>query len=188
MKYLITENQYKLIFEKKDYFTGSKFGDEDGNEFSVETVYDFVKKNKKKYFKEKFPLKKIEHNLKWWNKIYDIKNSKHKERMMNADTSFPLLVVIEKNGNYSVADGLNRLYKAIKIEKRKTLPVYVVNKNDIEPISQNKKNVSKKLGKGEEEMSEYSRTLKNARKQGVGLRFPKTAIKYSPERFRPYNR
>jgi len=40
----------------------------------------------------------------------------------------------------------------------------------------------------DEELSEYSRTLKNARKQGVGLRFPKSAIKANPARFRPYNR
>jgi hypothetical protein len=39
-----------------------------------------------------------------------------------------------------------------------------------------------------EELGEYSRTLKNARKQGSGLRFPKTAIKYNPLRFRPYSR
>ena len=41
---------------------------------------------------------------------------------------------------------------------------------------------------GNEELTEYSRTLKNARKQGVGLRFPKSAIKSNPLRFRPYNR
>jgi len=35
---------------------------------------------------------------------------------------------------------------------------------------------------------EYARTLKNARKQGSGLRFPKSAIKSNPLRFRPYNR
>ena len=39
-----------------------------------------------------------------------------------------------------------------------------------------------------EEMSEYARTLKNARKQGSGLRFPKSAIKANPNRFRPYSR
>ena len=39
----------------------------------------------------------------------------------------------------------------------------------------------------DEEVSEYSRTLKNARQQGVGLRFPKSAIKANPMRFRPYN-
>jgi hypothetical protein len=39
-----------------------------------------------------------------------------------------------------------------------------------------------------EEVTEYSRTLKNARRQGIGLRFPKSAIKANPLRFRPYNR
>jgi uncharacterized protein (DUF2237 family) len=42
--------------------------------------------------------------------------------------------------------------------------------------------------KEDEELTEYSRTLKNARQQGVGLRFPKSAIKSNPSRFRPYNR
>jgi uncharacterized protein (DUF2237 family) len=40
----------------------------------------------------------------------------------------------------------------------------------------------------DEELTEYARTLKNARRQGVGLRFPKSAIKANPLRFRPYNR
>jgi hypothetical protein len=39
-----------------------------------------------------------------------------------------------------------------------------------------------------EELGEYSRSLKNARKQGSGLRFSKTAIKNNPLRFRPYSR
>lgn len=42
--------------------------------------------------------------------------------------------------------------------------------------------------KDDEELSEYSRTLKNARQQGVGLKFPKSAIKSVPQRFRPYDR
>ena len=54
--------------------------------------------------------------------------------MMNSDTSYPLLVVIEKGNNLSVADGLNRLYKAIKIEKKKTLPIYLVTKEEIEHL------------------------------------------------------
>jgi hypothetical protein len=41
---------------------------------------------------------------------------------------------------------------------------------------------------GNEELTEYARTLKNARQQGVGLKFPKSAIKSNPSRFRPYNR
>jgi uncharacterized protein (DUF2237 family) len=40
----------------------------------------------------------------------------------------------------------------------------------------------------DEELTEYARTLKNARRQGAGLRFPKSAIKANPGRFRPYNR
>ena len=40
----------------------------------------------------------------------------------------------------------------------------------------------------DEELTEYARTLKNARQQGSGLRFPKSAIKSNPSRFRPYNR
>lgn len=44
------------------------------------------------------------------------------------------------------------------------------------------------IGGIEKELTEYARTLKNARRQGVGLRFPKSAIKANPLRFRPYNR
>jgi len=39
-----------------------------------------------------------------------------------------------------------------------------------------------------EEQNEYARTLKNARRQGVGTKFSKTAINANPMRFRPYNR
>jgi hypothetical protein len=47
---------------------------------------------------------------------------------------------------------------------------------------------NKKSSFSGEEVTEYSRTLKNARQQGSGLRFPKSAIKANPSRFRPYNR
>ena len=40
----------------------------------------------------------------------------------------------------------------------------------------------------EQELDEYARTLKNARRQGVGLRFPKSAVKANPSRFRKYSR
>jgi disulfide oxidoreductase YuzD len=135
LKEKIEENK-SSVNESKNYFKGSHFGDEEGNEFSVEKVYDFVKKNKEKYFHPKFPISKIEHNIEWWNKNYDIKNKEHKERMMNSDTSYPLLVVVEKGNNLSVADGLNRLYKAIKVEKKKTLPIYLVTKKEIENLKE----------------------------------------------------
>jgi uncharacterized protein (DUF2237 family) len=40
----------------------------------------------------------------------------------------------------------------------------------------------------EQELDEYARTLKNARRQGVGLRFPKSAVRANPQRFRKYTR
>jgi len=52
----------------------------------------------------------------------------------------------------------------------------------------NKKTLDVIGGITDEELTEYARTLKNARRQGVGLRFPKSAIKANPLRFRPYNR
>ena len=48
--------------------------------------------------------------------------------------------------------------------------------------------VINKSKSNQQELDEYARTLKNARQQGVGLRFPKSAIKSNPSRFRPYNR
>ena len=111
-------------------FKGSKFGDEEGNLFSVEEVYDFVKKNKQKYFKPNFPISKIENNLEWWDKLYSLDNKEHKKRMMAADTSYPLLVLKDKNG-LSVADGLNRLYKAVNVENKDKIDIYLVDKEDI---------------------------------------------------------
>ena len=43
-------------------------------------------------------------------------------------------------------------------------------------------------GRKKKELEEYARTLKMARRQGVGVRFPKSAIKNSPQRFRKYSR
>ena len=40
----------------------------------------------------------------------------------------------------------------------------------------------------EQELDEYARTLKNARRQGSGLRFPKSVVKSNPSRFRKYSR
>ena len=134
----------KLRKKKKSEFSkfvGSEFGDEEGNIFSVEEVYEFVEANKEKYFKSNFPISKLIHNLEWWDKNYDINNKEHKRRMMNSDTSYPLLVVKEKN-NLSVADGLNRLYKAVNIENKKNIDIYLINKEDI--MSLNKKSLNEK--------------------------------------------
>jgi hypothetical protein len=60
---------------------------------------------------------------------------------------------------------------------------------DIQPMLRRKYvKGCKNVDTSDEELSEYSRTLKNARQQGVGLRFPKSTVKSTPMRFRPYNR
>ena len=43
-------------------------------------------------------------------------------------------------------------------------------------------------GRKKRDLDEYARTLKMARRQGAGVRFPKSAVDNSPNRFRPYNR
>ena len=43
-------------------------------------------------------------------------------------------------------------------------------------------------GRKKKDLDEYGRTLKMARRQGVGTRFPKSAIKANPGRFRKYTR
>jgi hypothetical protein len=43
-------------------------------------------------------------------------------------------------------------------------------------------------GRKKRDLDEYARTLKMARRQGVGTRFPKSTVDNSPNRFRPYNR
>lgn len=108
-----------------DHFHGSKFADDDGSQWSVEKVLDFAKNNPK-YFKKDFPLSKIQHDLDWWED-----NPEQRKRMKNADTSYPLLVLQMDDGHLSVADGLNRMKKAISVEKRKTIDVYLVPKKDI---------------------------------------------------------
>jgi tRNA splicing ligase len=51
--------------------------------------------------------------------------------MANADTNYPLLVLQNDGGHLTVADGLNRMKKAISLENRKTIDVYLVPKKDI---------------------------------------------------------
>jgi pyrimidine deaminase RibD-like protein len=111
--------------KQKDYFRGSKFGDEEGNTWSVESVLDFAKSNPV-YFKKDFPLSKLQHDLDWWED-----NPEQRKRMANADTNYPLLVLQNDGGHLTVADGLNRMKKAISLENRKTIDVYLVPKKDI---------------------------------------------------------
>lgn len=124
-----------LESKKIDHFKDGKFSDEKGNIFRVKKVADFASKNHDKYFIPKFDLKKIENRLEWWEEKYLVDDHKqllsNLSRVVNCDTSFPLIVLLEDEGSLSVADGLNRLFKALNIEKKKHLPAYFIPKRDI---------------------------------------------------------
>lgn len=131
--------------EAKDYFKGSKFGDEQGRTWSVETVIDFAKSDPK-YLKKDFPLSKIKHDLDWWEDT-----PAQRERMKNADVSYPLLVLKNDDGHLSVADGLNRMKKAVDVLKQKTIDVYLVPKKDIIDLADS----DEKLDEAWLDMNEY---------------------------------
>jgi hypothetical protein len=112
-------------------FKGSVMTDDKGKKRSVEAVVKFAEDNKKKYLKKNFPISKLEHDLKWWDEQNQKDVESSNQRMMRADTSFPLLVIKNKSYGLSVADGLNRLKKAKDIENRDVIDVYIVPEEDI---------------------------------------------------------
>jgi hypothetical protein len=57
--------------------------------------------------------------LEWWDKQYDMDNKAHKERMLKADTSVPVLGIRQEDGTISITDGLNRIKKASCRETRR---------------------------------------------------------------------
>jgi hypothetical protein len=84
-----------------------------------------------------------------------------------------------------VADGIGIDYIDPVADKRARNAKVIF---DFLKIGDSQLNIQKGHLDKQEEVSEYSSTLKNARQQGVGLRFPKSAVKATPMRFRPYNR
>jgi len=117
-----------LITEKTDL--GVMVNDK-GEKRDVAKVVKFAEKNKKKYLKKDFPINKLKHNLEWWDKQNEKDPEKSHQRMMKADTSYPLLVIKNDSYGLSVADGLNRLKKAMSIEKKKVIDIYLVPEEDI---------------------------------------------------------
>ena len=104
---------------------------DDGVQRSVDKVVKFAEDNKEKYFHKDFPISKLEHDLKWWDKQNEQDKEKSDKRMMNANTSFPLLVLKNDSHELSVSDGLNRLKKARDVENKKTIDVYIVPEKDL---------------------------------------------------------
>ncbi len=103
-----------------------------GKKYRIKDIYDYAK-SKKEFFIKDLPIKETD-ALKWWDKQYDMDNPKHKERMENADTSVPVLGIRQKDGTISITDGLNRIKKAHSMEGKKTIPAYVIDKDDMENI------------------------------------------------------
>jgi hypothetical protein len=115
----------------QESFKKSIMTDDKGIKRSVEAVVKFAEKNKDKYFKKQFSIKKLEHELKWWNEQNKANPKKSNKRMMKSDTSYPLLVIKNKSYGLSVSDGLNRLKKAKDVENKKNIDVYIVPEEDI---------------------------------------------------------
>jgi hypothetical protein len=155
---------------------------------------------------KKISLNKIKSKLLTWDD-----NDKEIAKIEKANLQYPILIFVDDNNKFiSIIDGHHRGQKAVR-HKLKTIKAKLI---PINSLPKKMKKVFSHLGKQEDnegagaydapafemepdhttfkhedkEIAEYSRTLKNARQQGVGLRFPKSAIKSNPSRFRPYNR
>jgi hypothetical protein len=120
-----------LVHQILENFRDSVMQDDKGVKRSVEAVVAFAEANKNKYLRRNFPISELKHELKWWDDQNKENPAKSTERMMKADTSFPLLVIKNDSYGLSVADGLNRLKKAIDIEKKDAVDVYIVPEEDI---------------------------------------------------------
>jgi hypothetical protein len=119
--------------EKVENWTKQKMhSDLTDKDYRVKDVYDYAKKHSK-------PVKlKISDTdaLEWWDKQYDMDNAKHKKRMMDADTDYPVLAIKVKNGKYSIADGLNRIKKLHDVEHEKNVYAYVIDQKDLKNIDE----------------------------------------------------
>ena len=84
----------------------------------------------------------------------------------------------KEKGNLDIEESNTKSY----VDLVKEIQSYFVEllKDKIEKSEENSDN--------KKELDEYSRTLKNARRQNVGIRFPKSAVKANPSRFRKYSR
>ncbi len=97
-----------------------------------------------------YPTSKLEHFLDLWlwftgtpNQVLSGEkedDERHFERIEQADLSYPILLSkiyqpnasIEIPGKVDLVDGLHRLAKAIKIEKRETIPVVFVTREQLD--------------------------------------------------------
>ena len=120
----------EFLTEAQDWKDQKMHSDVTNKDYMVKDVYDWAKKNTKPVT---IPIKDTD-ALEWWDKQYDMDNKAHKKRMMDADTSFPVLGIRQKDNKISIADGLNRVKKAHDIEHKKSVKAYVIDQKDLENI------------------------------------------------------
>jgi hypothetical protein len=120
----------EFLTEAEDWKDQKMHSDVTNKDYMVKDVYDWAKKNTKIVT---IPIKDTD-ALEWWDKQYDMDNKAHKKRMMDADTSFPVLGIRQKDNKISIADGLNRVKKANDIEHKKSVKAYVIDQKDLENI------------------------------------------------------
>lgn len=124
---------FALESTDSDYSEGpdSTFTSE-GVEYSVDKVLDVIRKKKLK------PVELRTHKdyLGW--ALFEVtgdgkqvKDTLDKKRIKAADTSIPIIVIKSDVYGLIVVDGTHRLAKAYFIERKKTLPSYILTVDDI---------------------------------------------------------
>lgn len=120
----------QYIIETIETWDNQKAGDDEGNEYFVKDLYAYAQK---KGPPVEIPIDSTD-ALEWWDKSYSMDNPEHVTRMMNADTSYPVLAVEYEKGKYSIADGLNRIMKAHSKEGKKTIMAHIVTQEEMKSL------------------------------------------------------
>lgn len=120
------------------------FEDSEGRRFSVKKVMEFISKNFEDRLILDFPTRFVEDQLSWWDSMYSMRDTHDKTRMLSADTSFPILI-IDDDGILSVADGLNRLCKTIRILGEDTISAYLIPKAAINHLAEPQHSIEHEL-------------------------------------------
>jgi hypothetical protein len=102
-----------------------------GEVFSINKVHEIIEKKKLE-----ITYLNANKSLAWLLDVQDRKGLKYEtladpERIKNADTETPLIVIDDPRCDLVVADGLHRLVKAVRIEHRTMVPCYVLKYSDI---------------------------------------------------------
>lgn len=102
-----------------------------GETFSINKVHEIIEQ-------KNIPISQLNsvNDLGWLLETSDSEGLRYKDlvdekRVAAADTDTPMIVLDDPRCKLVVVDGLHRLTKAVQIEKRKTVPCYVLKYKDI---------------------------------------------------------